>query len=268
MLRRKTKRTIAETAQACYDFMLTQAGKERVLNPPGSTSILKIEWQPNVFAEKVQKRFAMYVSEYMQSKDVLQKFGKLKEEVASFYQKVSSDLSEIETGWIQRKASKKLTLSTDDPEISTASVVGIVLATSPLWLPLLATGVGLTIAASPIIFPVIKFLGRDKRKQKLIDEEYSRCLSSVKDIIRTELESNQGNVIYKLVDKVTDDLLLRRIQYLQKMINQLMKSRKEIISNVDTLTDLAKKIQIIKESATESLDLFTKEMKAAETGVY
>lgn len=52
------------------------------------------------------------------------------------------------------------------------------------------------------------------------------------------------------------------------MINQLMKSRKEIISNVDTLTDLAKKIQIIKESATESLDLFTKEMKAAETGVY
>lgn len=268
LLRRKTKRTIAETAQACYDFMLTQAGKERVLNPPGSTSILKIEWQPNVFAEKVQKRFAMYVSEYMQSKDVLQKFGKLKEEVASFYQKVSSDLSEIETGWIQRKASKKLTLSTDDPEISTASVLGIVLATSPLWLPLLATGVGLTIAASPIIFPVIKFLGRDKRKQKLIDEEYSRCLSSVKDIIRTELESNQGNVIYKLVDKVTDDLLLRRIQYLQKMINQLMKSRKEIISNVDTLTDLAKKIQIIKESATESLDLFTKEMKAAETGVY
>lgn len=268
MLRRKTKRTIAETAQACYDYMLTPAGKERVLNPPGSTSILKIEWQPNVFTEKVQKRVAMYVSEYLQSKDVLQKFGKLKEEVASFYQKVSSDLSEIETGWIQRKASKKLTLSTDDPEISTASVVGIVLATSPLWLPLLATGVGLTIAASPIIFPVIKFLGRDKRKQKLIDEEYNRCLSSVKDSIRSELESNQGNVIHKLVDKVTDDLLLRRIQYLQKMINQLMKSREEIISNVDTITDLANKIQIIKESATETLDLFTKEMKAAETGVY
>lgn len=52
------------------------------------------------------------------------------------------------------------------------------------------------------------------------------------------------------------------------MINQLMKSRKDIISNEDTLTDLAKKIQIIKESATESLDLFTKEMRAAETGMY
>uniref|UniRef100_A0A8W8NVF6 Dynamin N-terminal domain-containing protein n=1 Tax=Magallana gigas TaxID=29159 RepID=A0A8W8NVF6_MAGGI len=268
LLRRKTKRTIAETAQACYDYMLTPAGKEKVLNPPGSTSILKIEWQPNVFAEKVQKRVAMYVSEYLQSKDVSQRFGRLKEEIASFYEKVSSDLSEIETGWIQRKTSKRHALYLDDPDISKASVVGIVLATSPLWLPLLATGVGLTIAASPIIFPVIKFLGRDKRKQKLIDDEYSRCLSSVKDSIRTELDSNQGKVINKLVDKVTDDLLLRRIQYLQKMINQLMKSREEIISNVDTLTALAKKIQIIKESATESLDLFTKEMKAAEAGVY
>lgn len=169
----------------------------------------------------------------------------------------------METAWTEHRTSKRLTLSNDDPEISTASVVGIVLAASPL-----ATSVGLTIAASPIIFPVIKFLGRDKRKQKLIDEEYSRCLSSIKDSIHTELESNQGSVIYKLVDKVTEDLLKGRIQYLQMMINQLMKSRREIISNVQTLSDLAKKINIIEGSATELLDLFTQEMKTAETGMY
>lgn len=268
LLRRKTKRTIAETAQACYDYMLTPAGKEKVLNPAGFKPILKIDWQPNVFTEKVQKRVGMYVSEYLQSKDVLQRFKKLRDEIASFYEKVSSDLSEIETNWIQRRTSKRHGIYIDDPEISRASVVGIVLATSPLWIPLLATGVGLTIAASPIIFPVIKFLGRDKRKQKLIDEEYNRCLSSVKDLIRTELESNQGSVIYKLVDKVTEDLLLRRIQYLEKMINQLMRSREKIISSVDTLTALTKRMQIIKESASESLDMFTKEIKAEETGLY
>lgn len=248
--------------------MLTPAGKEKVLNPAGFKPILKIDWQPNVFTEKVQKRVGMYVSEYLQSKDVLQSFKKLRDEIASFYEKVSSDLSEIETNWIQRRTSKRHGIYIDDPEISRASVVGIVLATSPLWIPLLATGVGLTIAASPIIFPVIKFLGRDKRKQKLIDEEYNRCLSSVKDLIRTELESNQGSVIYKLVDKVTEDLLLRRIQYLEKMINQLMRSREKIISSVDTLTALTKRMQIIKESASESLDMFTKEIKAEETGLY
>lgn len=248
--------------------MLTTEGKEKVLNPQGRKPIAKIDWQPNVYTEKVQERVRMYVSEYLQSKDVLQKFRKIKEETSSFYQKVSFDIFDMETDWTESRTNKRPTLSKDDSEISTASVVGIVLATSPLWLPLIASGVGLTIGASPILFPVIKFLGRDKRKNKLIDEEYSRCLSSIQEIICKELESNQGNIIYKFVDKATDELLIGRIQSLQKMIIQLTKSRGEIISNVDALTALAKKINPIEKSTTELLDFFTHEVKAAETGMY
>lgn len=169
--------------------MFTPAGKDKVLNPPGHKPIMKIDWQPNVFTEKVKERVRMYVSEYLQTKDVLQKFRKIKDETA-FYQKKSSDLSKMETGWTggtEDRTSKMPTLSKEDSELSTASFVGIVLATSPLWIPLLATGIGLIIAASPIIFPVIKFLGRDKRKEKLIDEEYIRCLSSVQEFICKEL---------------------------------------------------------------------------------
>lgn len=248
--------------------MLTTEGKEKVLNPQGRKPIAKIDWQPNVYTEKVQERVRMYVSEYLQSKDVLQKFRKIKEETSSFYQKVSFDIFDMETDWTESRTNKRPTLSKDDSEISTASVVGIVLATSPLWLPLIASGVGLTIVASPILFPVIKFLGRDKRKNKLIDEKYSRCLSSIHEIICKGLESNQGNIIYKFVDKATDELLIGRIQSLQKMIIQLTKSRGEIISNVDALTALAKKINPIEKSTTELLDFFTHEVKAAETGMY
>lgn len=248
--------------------MLTTEGKEKVLNPQGRKPIAKIDWQPKVYTEKVQERVRMYVSEYLQSKDVLQKFRKIKEETSSFYQKVSFDIFDMETDWTESRTNKRSTLSKDDSEISTASVVGIVLATSPLWLPLIASGVGLTIVASPILFPVIKFLGRDKRKNKLIDKEYSRCLSSIQEIIYNKLESNQGNIIYKFVDKATDELLIGRIQSLQKMINQLTKSRREIISNVDALTALAKKINPIEISTTELLDFFTHEVKAAETGMY
>lgn len=270
-LRRKTQKAIEDTAEACYDYMLTPAGKDKVLNPPGHKPIMKIDWQPNVFTEKVQERVKMYVSEYLQTKDVLQKFRKIKDETASFYQKKSSDLSKMETGWTgctEDKTSKTPTLSKEDSELSTASFVGIVLATSPLWIPLLATGVGLTIAASPIIFPVVKFLGRDKRKEKLIDEEYRRCLLSIKGLICKELETNQGSVINKFVDRVTDDLILGRIQSLQKMIHQLSKSRSEIISNVDTLSYLAKNIKSIEGSATELLDFVAQEVKATETGMH
>lgn len=48
----------------------------------------------------------------------------------------------METDWTESRTNKRPTLSKDDSEISTASVVGIVLATSPLWLPLIASGVG------------------------------------------------------------------------------------------------------------------------------
>lgn len=270
-MRKRTQKAIEDTAQACHDYMLTPAGKDKVLNPLGHKPIMKIDWQPNVFTEKVQERVRMYVSDFLQSKDVLQKFRKIKDDTSSFYQKKSSDLSKMETGWsggTEDRTSKMPTLSKEDSELSTASFVGIVLATSPLWIPLLATGVGLTIAASPIIFPVVKFLGRDKRKEKLIDEEYKRCLSTIQGFICKELESNQGRVIYKLVDKVTDDLILGRIQSLQKMIHQLSKSRREIISNVDTLSYLAKKIKTIEGSATELLDSVAQEIKATETGMY
>ncbi|XP_052694686.1 uncharacterized protein LOC128172981 [Crassostrea angulata] len=264
----KTKTTIADTALACYEYMVTEVGKQRVLNPPGHKPISNVDWKPLIFTEKVQERVSMYLSEYLQSKGVLQKFRKIKDEIASFYQKVSSDLSGMEIVWTEHTCKTRLSLYNDDPEISKASVVGIVLATSPLWLPLLATGVGLTIAASPIIFPVVKRLGRDKRKEKLINEEYDRCLRTVKDFIRKELESNQGRVIYKLLDKVTEDLVNRRMQSLKVMINQLNKSCKQILSNMKGLDVLAERIKIIEGSATELLDSFNQEVKAVETGMF
>lgn len=120
----------------------------------------------------------------------------------------------------------------------------------------------------PIIFPVVKRLGRDKRKEKLINEEYDRCLRTVKDFIRKELESNQGRVIYKLLDKVTEDLVNRRMQSLKVMINQLNKSCKQILSNMKGLDVLAEKIKITEGSATELLDSFNQEVKAVETGMF
>lgn len=56
MLRSKTKKTIKDTALACYDYMRTEVGKEKVLNPPGYKPIMKIDWQPNVFTEKNPKK--------------------------------------------------------------------------------------------------------------------------------------------------------------------------------------------------------------------
>lgn len=241
--------------------MSTDLGKDKILNPPKHTPIMEVVWQPQVFVADINARINLYVVNVLKSSDVVQIFESVKTDLSSFYQKVSSALSEMENDWIEVGIDEiefSVNSDVDDSNVSTASVVGVVLATSPLWLPLLAAGVGLavafvglSIALSPVAIPLMKFLGRDARKRKVIDEEYNKRRESVRSLICNELEVNCGCVMKKLIDKVTKDLLPKRIQALEKMIQQLSKSRAEILENRELLEYLSKKLKAMEESATE-----------------
>lgn len=241
--------------------MSTDLGKDRILNPPGQPPIMEVEWHPQLFVMDINERINLHVVNVLKSSDVLQMFETVKKDLASFYEKVSSALSDMENDWIEVGIDEtQFSADTEvaDSNISKASVFGVVLATSPLWIPLLAAGiglavafVGLSIALSPAAIPLLKFLGRDARKRKIIDEEYNNRLDSVRSLICNELEVNCGGVMNKLIDKVTKDLLPKRIQALQKLIQQLSESRAEILENRELLEYLSKKQKAIEESVTE-----------------
>lgn len=260
-MQKKLKKDIEGIAQGVYDYMSTDLGKDRILNPPGRPPILGVDWQPQLFVMDIIERINLHIGNVLNSSDVMQKFEDVKKEAASFYEKVSSDLFDMEKDWIE-VGTDETEFSADteiaDTNISTASVVGVVLATSPLWVPLLAAGIGLavafvgfSIALSPVALPLLKFLGRDARKRKVIDEEYNKRRESVRSLICNELEVNCGFVMNKLIDKVTQDMLPKRIQALQKMIQQLSKSREEILENQEMLENLSKKLKAMEESVTE-----------------
>lgn len=260
-LQKRIIKEIEGIAQGAYDYMSTDLGKDKILNPPKHTPIMEVVWQPQVFVADINARINLYVVNVLKSSDVVQIFESVKTDLSSFYQKVSSALSEMENDWIEVGIDEiefSVNSDVDDSNVSTASVVGVVLATSPLWLPLLAAGVGLavafvglSIALSPVAIPLMKFLGRDARKRKVIDEEYNKRRESVRSLICNELEVNCGCVMKKLIDKVTKDLLPKRIQALEKMIQQLSKSRAEILENRELLEYLSKKLKAMEESATE-----------------
>lgn len=241
--------------------MSTDAGKKKILNPPRRKPIKKFGWRPHVFQDKVRERVSMYVLETLNSDDVLQTFNKIKDELLDFYQNISLDISDIEKCWTEEREGRvlKRNVKRDDTEISDGTIVGIALATSPVWLPLLATGIGLTIAASPIIFPLMRYLGRKDRKNEIIDEEYDNCKSSIQKVISKKLEANQGQFINKLLEKVTAGLVLRRIKSLTKMIELITISRNEIIVNSYSLSLLAKEIKSIEDSATALFEYFSQE---------
>lgn len=73
----------------------------------------------------------------------------------------------------------------------------------------------------------------------------------MRSLICNGLEVNCAGVMNKLIDKVTKDLLPKRIQALQKLIQQLSESRAEILENQELLKYLSKKQKDIEESLTE-----------------
>lgn len=255
---KRIKKVIEDIAQECYDYMSTDEGKDKILNPPGRPPIMEVVWQPRVFAMEIHARVLLYMKHFLESSEVNKKIVTEKEEIESFYKKVSSELSDMEEGWTVVRIFKVECLTDTDAIMSKSSIAGAVLATSPIWLPIAAIGIalgvaftGLTIAISPLLVPTLLILGRDTRKKKVIDEEYNNCLMSIRSLVSNELESTCGAFINKLIDRITLDLLPKRIQSLEKMIQQLLDNRRQILANQEPLCNLSRKVKVIEKCATE-----------------
>lgn len=237
--------------------MSTEEGKNSVLNPVGHPLIQQYKWKPKLFSNVVQERVVFYATNMMQSDAVKRKFESMKDEIRSFYKTVSVDLFTMETVWTGVLEFGNLNLH-DDADISTPALVGAAIATSPVWLPLVAAGIGLALAfgsigvvLSPIIVPVVLVLSRDERKKQLIDEAYQLCLNEIQTYVRHELKEGPGDAIRSYLDIVTEGLVPKRVRYLENMIQHLEHSRNEILARQKMLDILAMKMGKLERSAKD-----------------
>lgn len=241
--------------------MSTDAGQDRILNPQGKDPILKVPWQPLAYTEEIRSRVSEYAEKYVNSRDVTGKFIKIREDLEDFYKKVLSELSDMEHDWVDELNDDTDTDDFEGNEVSTGRVVGVVIGTSPIWVPLLAAGIALTVAftgvtigLSPILLPIMSFLGREKRKKELIAEEFANCKSTIRSTVCNQLEAGVEIVLTKMINKVME-LILRRVEALQKMTEQLSKSRENILANQDMLSNLAQTVELMIENAKKIQDI-------------
>lgn len=76
---------------------------------------------------------------------------------------------------------------------------------------------------------LIPFNLNNDGKQKLLDEIYYQHLSSVRMSICNHLQSSYGLVLKDLLDKVTADLLPKRVKHLKKIIEQYQGSHEKYL---------------------------------------
>lgn len=221
-------KVVDDIAQEICHYMSTDEGKEKILNPRGRIPIM----DSFPLSQNVIYRVDSYIKKYLQSDYVLQKFDQMKDEIISFNKRASSDISQMESNWTNDAFSV-----TFDEDVSREEQISKVIKQPLGMLALAATVtlgiafVGFTVATFPITIPVVAYLRGNKRKKRIIDEEYERIKSSIHGGISKYLVSNHCKVIFKLLKKGVDDLLLKRLWSFLMLIQHMTKSREEIISN-------------------------------------
>lgn len=126
---------------------------------------------------------------------------------------------------------------------------------SPVWLLLLAAEVGLrlvctgvTVPLDPDNFPLNNSLGRDaKIKLFTNSSDYDNFMSKVCGAVSNHLESTASAVLTKLIDKITLELLPRRIQYSVEVLRQIKESRVNILAKRCHLLELESNVRALEE---------------------
>lgn len=235
-----------EIAQECYDYMSTSAGRERVLNPPDKTPIADINWGTTNFEKEIEARVDMYVEKYLQSDGVLKRYECIQKEINKFCEQVISDLTGMEKEWIE-----------SFPDTWSFSPTNVLLSlgalTSPVWMAALAVGFGLAAAAlAGVAFLIGAVWGWFARKtDEEIYDEYKKHLAKIRKKICDHLDEHCGVVIIKLIVKVTEDVLPKRIQTFKTMIEQISEKKDKIKANKKRLITNAVKIRNMEDTVTK-----------------
>lgn len=74
-------------------------------------------------------------------------------------------------------------------------------------------------------------------------------MKTIKIQIKDHLNKSSGDALKLLSDKIFNHSLPNRIHHLEELIQNLERSREEILVNMESFRDLAKKVETMKMSA-------------------
>lgn len=228
--------------------MSTDEGKNMILYPEGHIQI----FHSFGAATLINKRVSSFFEKYFQSENVLQQFENLREELLSNFKSISSEISRIEREWIQT--------GTNDTERGRGYVF---LPHPKVWISIWERLFFFYRA-----FFYCPFITKEGNESN-VDAMYHKCKSAIKGLVYQHLKSNQGILFTKMVDKVTEDLLPKRITYLVETIENLRIKREEILRNQIVFHKLAEEVKDFQISARKiHSNNFQNDIKGNTTGLF
>lgn len=172
----------------------------------------------------------------------MKRYESIQIEINTFCEQVISDLSGMEKEWIE-----------SFPDTWSFSPTNVLLSlgvlTSPVWMAALAVGFGLAAAAlAGVAFLIGTVWGWfTSKSDKEINDEYNKNLAKIRRKICEHLDKN----CIKLIVKVTEDVLPKKLQTFKTMIEQISETKDKIKANKKRLKVNAVKIRNMEDTVTK-----------------
>lgn len=243
LLERKRK-TIEEIVKECEDYMSTESGENSILNPEGRIPIAKLFWFSKDFSKEIKQRVDLYVESYLQSDAVVNRFEKIKDELISFSKRTELSLSEMENEWINGAS---FVLGGDSYSIP----FPIVLVSAFIVPSLIVFGLGYSVVAAAAWGLGNTLLNIGITPSFEIKNAYENCKKLVRKELCSHLEKKYGLITSKMIDKITEDIIPKRIDSLMMLIGQTSDKRERYIANQKVLTNLNVRLEEMKENVTK-----------------
>lgn len=224
--------------------MSTESGKNNILNPEGHIPIDEINWFYNDFSKEIKMRVDLYVENYLQSDAVLDRFENIKLEIISFSYKAASRIDEMENEWTDNAS---LFQGSESNALTSIGMftVGFVITS------LIVFGLGFSVVVAAAWGVMLGVMNIGLRTSSEIKNEYESCKKAVCKELCSHLENGYGLITKKIIEKVTDDIIPKRIESLRMLISQTSAKRDIYIANRQSLTYLNGILEKMMEKLTK-----------------
>lgn len=227
----KNRKAIEEIVKECDDYMSTESGKNNILNPKDRIPIDKVNWFANDFSKEIKLRVDLYVENYLQTDAVLDRFENIKLEIFSFHNRVASRVFEMEKEWMNNASFVQGDGSNTHPSL-------LVFATGFFLTSLVVYGLGCSVFVATTCGVVISLLNIGIRTPTEIKKEYESCKKTVLKELFSHLENGYGRITKKMIEKITEKIIPKRMSSLKMRISQTSAKRDIYIANRVSLTNL------------------------------
>lgn len=242
----RMEEAINNISHRCHQRMLTD--KKTILNPADEnplSSYTNIFKYPRVIHERV----VSFINEFLQSDEVLREFENIKEDLKSECQKIARNLCKMENDWTENTISETVPISMDVPnvhyDLSLLDVVRLFFS--------------LTFFISPF---------SEEKKEVTVNSIYDKYTSTIKDSLFNHLQSNQGSMFKKIVERVTKEFLPQWINSLEATIEILREKRTEILKNQTLLAEMKMRVEEVQDSVEKIVSLQEKHNMKTTTGMF